>query len=159
MSTSNPSSGLLHKDDLEDLRRSGLSADTIAAMGCHSLDKAAIRELTGVKVRCGGYAIPYLGLLDQTGRPYLRIRLREPLDGMKYVSGKGDDPQLYIPPRLTDLPKADLLVVTEGEKKAASAVQVGIHCVGLQGVGSWSDRGLALRRSAMETGSARILPR
>jgi hypothetical protein len=31
--------------------------------------------------------------------------------------------------------------VTEGEKKAASAVQEGIHCVGLQGVGSWSDPG------------------
>lgn len=137
MTASGPSTPLLHKNDLADLDHSGLSVDMIAAMGCHSLEKMKIRELTGVKVSCGGYAIPYPGLLDQTGRPYLRIRLREPRDGMKYVSGKGDDPQLYIPSGLKDLPKADLLVVTEGEKKAAKAVQGGIHCVAIQGVWSW----------------------
>jgi P4 family phage/plasmid primase-like protien len=131
----------LHKDDLADLRGSELSDGTIGAMGCRSIDKAKVRELTGVKVSCGGYAIPYPGLWDQTGGPYLRIRLREPHNGMKYVSGKGDDPQLYIPPGFTDLPQGDLLVVTEGEKKAAKAVQEGIPCVGIQGVFSWSDPG------------------
>jgi putative DNA primase/helicase len=141
MSVSNPSSGVLHKDDLADLRGSGLTDEVIAVMGCRTLDKAAIREVTGVKVRCGGYAIPYLGSVDQTGGPYLRIRLREPLDGMKYVSGKGDDPQLYVPPGLSDLPEAELLVVTEGEKKAAKALQEGIHCVGIQGVNSWAAPG------------------
>ena len=141
MTAPNPGTRLLHKGDLADLRASGLSDETIAAMGCRSLEKTNVRELTGVKVPSGGYAIPYPGLLDQTGGPSIRIRLREPLDGMKYVSGKGDDPQLYLPSWLVDLPESDLLVVTEGEKKTAKAVQEGIHCVGIQGVSSWSAPG------------------
>jgi putative DNA primase/helicase len=126
-------------DHLADLRRSGLSDETIIAMNCRSEDAATIRNLTGVKVRTSAYSIPYPGLMDQTGQPLVRWRLSKPVDGMKYLSGKGDDPQLYIPPGFTTLPKADLLVVTEGEKKAAAAVQAGIPCVGIQGVSSWPD--------------------
>jgi hypothetical protein len=62
-------------------------------------------------------------------------------DKMRYVSGLGDDPQLYVPPAFARLAESDLLVVTEGEKKAAKAVQEGIHCVAIQGVSSWCDAG------------------
>ena len=128
----------LHPDDLVDLRRSGLSDVTISSMNCSSSEVDTIRLRTGVEqVTSGGYRIPYSGITDQTGEPYMRWRLRQPIDGMRYVAGVGDDPQLYVPPALTTLPSADLLVVTEGEKKAAKAVQEGIHCVGVQGVWSW----------------------
>jgi putative DNA primase/helicase len=135
----------LDPDDLADLRRSELSDDMIAAMGCFSVEAPEIEKLTGVKVPTPGYAIPYAGLLDQTGSPYLRIRLRTPSGDMRYLSGRGDDPQLYVPTGFAELPVGDLLVVTEGEKKAAKAVQEGIPCVGIQGVYSWCDAG---RRAA-----------
>jgi hypothetical protein len=129
-------------DDLADLRRSGLSDDTISSMNCTSAEADIIRLHTGVeKVVQGGYSIPYPGLTDQTGQPYRRWRLRQAIDGMRYAAGVGDDPQLYMPPALAALPGASLLVVTEGEKKAAKAVQEGIHCVGVQGVWSWCDPG------------------
>src|ERR1039457_4574963 len=130
----------LHSSDLADLRRSGLSDATIASMGCCSAEAKIIRMRTGLdNLTSAGYCIPYAGITDQTGAPYLRWRLREPSEEMRYASGRGDDAQLYIPPALAALPPTDLLVVTEGEKKAAKAVQEGIHCVGIQGVWSWCD--------------------
>jgi putative DNA primase/helicase len=128
----------LHPDDLADLRRSGLSDEAITFMNCSSAEVDTIRLRTGVEnVASGGYSIPYPGITDQTGQPYMRWRLRQPVDGMRYAAGVGDDPQLYIPPALATLPDSDLLVVTEGEKKAAKAEQEGVHCIGVQGVWSW----------------------
>jgi putative DNA primase/helicase len=127
-------------DDLANLRSSGLSDETILAMGCRSVSAETIREATGIaSVPCGGYSIPYPGLVDQVGAPLRRWRLRQPAaEGQRYVAGLGDDPALYIPPGFASLPpNHDLLVITEGEKKAAAAVQAGIHCVALQGVWSW----------------------
>jgi hypothetical protein len=125
----------LHPEDQADLRRSGLSDETIASMGCFSAEADTIRLRTQVaKVDSPGYCIPYQGIVDQTGEPYVRWRLRRPMDKMRYVAGLGDDAQLYIPPAFAALPPADLLVVTEGEKKAAKAVQERIHCVAVQGV-------------------------
>jgi putative DNA primase/helicase len=125
----------LHPDDLADLRRSGLSDETIAFMNCYSADGDTIRSRTGVdKVDGSGYCIPYAEVTDQTGERYVRWRLRQPIEKMRYVAGRGDDPQLYISPAFAALPAADFLVVTEGEKKAAKAVQEGIHCVAVQGV-------------------------
>lgn len=140
MSTSETTTDTLHPEDLADLRRSGLSDETIASMGCYSADADTIRLGTGVdKISSGGYSLPYTGISDQTGDPYVRWRLRHPTGKMRYASGRGDDPQLYIPPALASLPHADLLIVTEGEKKAAKAVQEGIPCVAVQGVWSWCD--------------------
>jgi P4 family phage/plasmid primase-like protien len=132
----------LHADDLADLRRSGLSDQTITSMGCLSVEAETIRSQTEVKrVREPGYRIPYAGVTDQTGQPYARYRLRQPIGEMRYVSGLGDDAQLYVPPAFATLPTSDLLVVTEGEKKASKAVQEGVHCVAIQGVWSWCDAG------------------
>ncbi|MGB8478554.1 MAG: phage/plasmid primase, P4 family [Acidobacteriaceae bacterium] len=140
MSTNDVAPNVLHPDDIADLRRSGLSDETIRSMGCYSAETDIIRRRTGVqKVASGGYSIPYAGITDQTGGPYIRWRLRQPVEKMRYASGQGDDAQLYIPPALTALPDSDLLVITEGEKKAAKAVQEGIHCVAVQGVWSWCD--------------------
>ena len=129
----------LHIEDLQDLQRSGLSLHTIKAMGCASASADEITQATGVSVRCAGYSIPYTGLKDQTGGAYVRWRLAASPKAMKYLSAKGEDAQLYVPPGFETLPSGDLLIVTEGEKKAAKAVQEGIPCVGLQGVWNWAD--------------------
>jgi putative DNA primase/helicase len=135
MSTSANLTPELDPEDLADLRRSGLSDETIASMGCFSAEAETIRSRTGVRqVEVPGYFIPYHGILDQTREPYVRWRLRQAVGKMRYLGGLGDDVQLYVPPAFADLPPADLLVVTEGEKKAAKAVQEGIHCVAVQGV-------------------------
>jgi hypothetical protein len=119
------SSERLRPDDLADLRRSGLSDKMIAAMGCFSVEAPEIEKLTGVKVPSPGYAIPYAGIADQTGSEYVRIRLHNPSNDMRYVSGRGDDPQVYVPAGLAELQSDELLVITEGEKKSAKAVQEG----------------------------------
>jgi putative DNA primase/helicase len=131
-------------DDLANLRSSGLSDETILAMGCRSVSAETIRKATGIaSVSCGGYSIPYPGLIDQVGAQLQRFRLRQPAaEGQRYIAGLGDDPALYIPPGFAGLrPNYELLVITEGEKKAAAARQAGIHCVALQGVWSWMEPG------------------
>ena len=128
--------------DLQNLRSSGLSDQTIQSMGVFSLDAEAIQDLLGVTVQTSGYAIPYPRLRDQTDRPYIRVRLQAENSGQRYCGGRGDDPALYIPPGFDQLPAGDLLVVTEGEKKAAKGVQEGIPCVGVQGVWNWADPSL-----------------
>jgi hypothetical protein len=129
----------LNPDDLRSLYGSGLWDETILRMECHSHSADHISAATGVKVQSAGYSIPYEGVTDQTGEPYARWRLRLPSDKMRYVSGKGDDPQLYVPPGFHALPPSRVLVITEGEKKAMKAVQDGIPCVAVQGVWSWAD--------------------
>jgi hypothetical protein len=134
----------LQPDDLANLRSSGLSDETILAMGCRSVSAETIREATGItSVSCGGYSIPYPGVVDQVGAPYCRWRLRESAkDEPRYVAGLGDDPRLFIPPGFAALPpNHDLLIITEGEKKSCAAVQAGIHCVALQGTWSWCAAG------------------
>jgi len=58
----------------------------------------------------------------------------------KYLSPKGSTVRAYIPAgtreRLND-PKTTL-VITEGEKKAAKAIQEGFHCIGLGGIWGFS---------------------
>jgi len=138
----------LHPDDLADLRRSGLSNETIMAMGCRSATADSIANSTRAKVESEGYSIPYPGLLNQEAKPYCRWRLRHPVKDangkikQRYVGGLGDDPQLYIPPGFSALPpNRALLVLTEGEKKACAGVEAGIHCVALQGVWAWCSPG------------------
>jgi P4 family phage/plasmid primase-like protien len=140
-SAANSTAAILVPADIADLERSGLTETTIADMKCYSADPETIRIATGVQVRSEGYAIPYPGILDQRGEQYIRWRMSDTNEKWpRYLGGKGDDPQLYIPPGFDSLsPCYSLLVITEGEKKSVKGVQEGIHCVGLQGTSSWAD--------------------
>jgi hypothetical protein len=128
-----------------------LSDEVTASKGCFR-GADTIRSLDRSRqIESRGYTIPYQGIIDQIGEPYVRWRLRQPIGKRRYAAGKGDDTQLYIPPALAALPPADLLVVTEGEKKAAKAAQEGIYCVALQGVWNGFDaegRAIELRPSS-----------
>lgn len=132
---------------LADLQRSGLSDSTIAAMGIVSLDGMALA--IGVQgsshamqaYAATGYSIPYRdpkgGLLASRYRMFWTIATD---DQPKYLSAYNQETHLYFPPGFDAVSaKHDYVIITEGEKKAAKAVQEGIPCVALAGVHMWAD--------------------
>ena len=137
----------LTEEHLADLRRSGLTDETIAAAGFYSLSAAEVAALLGRDDVGSGMAIPYAGCTCSDGTPYVRVRLDVPLEinghSVRYLTRKGEHNRLYIPPIVPASVLADPsipLTITEGEKKALKACQEGIPCTGLAGVWSWKTR-------------------
>lgn len=130
----------LNDHDRADLERSGMSTAMIAQMQIRSAGAGEVQRLTGNRPPGGdgGYVIPYL---DECAQPtgFFRVRLRAPGEhGARYFSAIGAEWDLYLPPGLSGLlAERDLLVITEGEKKAARAAQAGIPCVAIPGVTMW----------------------
>ena len=140
--------------DIASLRSSGLTDSTIAGMGCYSMSAEEIREATGLSegtVSSGGYAIPYAGVLGQDGAPYARYRLHQ--EKPKYIAAVGSTSQIYLPPTFHSLLASKLLIITEGERKAALGCQLGIHVVGIGGVFAWAEPG---PRAAQKLAGANI---
>ncbi|MBO9542725.1 DUF3854 domain-containing protein [bacterium] len=146
------SSNRLAPAHLADLKRSGLSDDTITAMGCESLDATSIARWvygpdSDKSLAYDGYSIPYRDLSgnpmkDGTGAPMVRYRMMLPPgeEAPKYRSRSGAHNRIFLPPGLAELlndPVAPL-IITEGEKKAAKAVQEGFACVGIAGIWNWA---------------------
>jgi putative DNA primase/helicase len=153
---------VLLPNQLEDLRKSGLSDDTIRACGFHSVTaKGVIRIALNWERYRGGLgpclAIPFfdpdgnpIPLVNKDGQrvgsyPYRRLKPDRPRtddDGkpVKYESPYGVPNLPYFPPGTRAvLQDATIpLLVTEGEKKAAKADQDGFPCIGLVGVDGWS---------------------
>jgi hypothetical protein len=145
----------IHPNHLEDIRKSGLSDAMIVAMG--------IRSLTGVEIHrqiyhgeepessswrgASGYAIPYYSSAGDTLTTRFRMTYDAATDEAsskpRYLSPVGAETHLYEPPGLDALLEAPgtsgYLIVTEGEKKAAKAVQEGFPCVALPGVAMWAN--------------------
>lgn len=133
-------------EHLADLRKSGLSDDTIATMQVRSLSAAELAKALGYSpegVR-SALAIPYPGL------DFARYKLFPPAVGedghrIRYLQPSGSGVHLYIPPAVravlsdTSIP----LSWTEGEKKAAKATQDGFPCIGLGGLWNWLKAGTA----------------
>lgn len=143
---------MLRIEHIEDLKKSGLSDDMIRAMGIESMDGMQLAVgVQGVALAkqayaAHGYKIPYRTLSgDITKMSRYKVFWTEPTDDQgnkkpKYLSAINQEPELYIPPGFDALmAKHDYVIVTEGEKKAARAVQEGIPCVGLAGVHMWAD--------------------
>jgi hypothetical protein len=133
-----------------DLSRSGITTENATRGAYRQCSAQNIRHLLGLSKQApaDGYAIPYFDLhgepiLDQDGSHHVRIRYLPPLPkGQKYASRSGGyGAHIYFPPGLGELLQAPsgVLVITEGEKKAFSAVSRGIACVGLPGVWMWTD--------------------
>jgi Protein of unknown function (DUF3631)/Domain of unknown function (DUF3854) len=135
----------LHPDHLADLHRSGLTAPTIAMMGCRSVRPADIDKLLkgGLKGIESALEFPYPSLTPSSVG-FSRYKLWPPLveaDGgvMKYFQRKGSGCHLYIlepVKKVLSDPSINLLIV-EGEKKSASAVQNGKLALGLGGIWNW----------------------
>jgi len=137
---------MIHPLHLTDLRKSGLSDATIADMGIASLDGMGLAlgvhgTAASQAYAATGYSIPYLNNGVEVCKRY-RIFWTDSTDKPKpkYLSAINQETMLYVPPGFDALvAHSDFVIVTEGEKKAAKAVQEGLPCVALAGVHMWGD--------------------
>ena len=125
-----------HPDHLADLRKSGLTDETIRAAGAYSLRPADMAHFfnlrRGVPVKIeSALCFPY-----QRG-DFARIKLFPSLGKMKYAQPPGTGARLYMPFPI----KAGEIFVCEGEKKTVAAYQAGLNAVGIGGVWSWLSNG------------------
>ena len=128
----------LHPDHLADLRRSGLSDETIVTLGIYSARPQDIPQLIGWNPSevTSALVLPYPG---EDG--FYRVKVFPSFtkrDGhtVKYLQRPGTGVQLYNPPLAAKVLKdpSKPLGWTEGEKKAAKACQEGVPCIGLGGL-------------------------
>lgn len=148
----------LDKKHLEELRASGISDGLVERAGIYSAADGEIARLLGWQPRDfqwgKGMVIPFSSCSGET--PYCRVKLNDPRrnqDGnvIKYESPRRKNNRVYLPPGFEALVADSKMpvLITEGEKKALSAIQMGFACLGLVGV--W---GFALPRSRRATGRA-----
>lgn len=155
---------VLHESHRQDLERSGLSPEMISAMACKSASGTSISQsvykneyenVSDAWNRAGGYVIPYI---DSEGKVVARrwkmFWNQRDTGKPKYFSVSGADTHLYVPPGFDAIYSAtDYLIITEGEKKAAKAVQEGFPCVAIAGVDMWADS--TARRTEMANHQSR----
>lgn len=129
----------LHPLHLDDLKRSGLSDETILMAGIQSVPPAEIKKLLGFEPDglSSAYIIPY-----SDGFFRIRCFYDEGINGAKYLQRKNSGNRLYIPSTLDGgiLKSSDIpLYITEGEKKALKAVQEGLPCIAVAGLWGWAN--------------------
>ena len=140
--------GVLLPQHLADLRRSGLSDETIAAAGLYSIDdpQEAARILSWGRPAewleaCLVYPFP-----DVQGRMsgFARLKPDQPRaergKAVKYEQPRGAPPRAYFPPGVIAAiaEPGQTIGIVEGEKKALAAYQAGFPCIGLTGVFAWT---------------------
>lgn len=135
----------LFPQHLEDLRRSGLSDDTIIEAGIKSvppnrIDKRLKFSIPGL---ISMYEVPYPGnngycrykAFYEEGHGQYKDGRKKP----KYLTRKNAGNRLYMPPKvrpvLSDF--SIYLYFTEGEKKSLKACQEGLYCIGIPGLWNW----------------------
>jgi hypothetical protein len=136
---------------LDDLRRSGITPETMQKAGVYSeTNPDEIQRMLGWSYYDGSlshcmvfpYRFPDESPLS-TGEVY-RLKPdapREDNDGVvKYEHTKGHSSRAYFPPNTLPVLYDPLtpLIITEGEKKALKADQEGFPCIGIGGVDCWS---------------------
>jgi P4 family phage/plasmid primase-like protien len=142
--------GLLLPRHLADVRKSGLTDETISRCGYRSLQAPATIQKNLRWKRYNGelgdcLAIPFV---DAEGKPtgYVRLKPDRPRQKegkpVKYESPMGLPNLPYFPPRTLAALKdpSQPLIITEGEKKAAKADQERFPCIGLVGVWGWQKK-------------------
>lgn len=136
-------------DIMSDLEASGLQPSDMKIRALGDSERAAVGCTAGTR----GYVIPYFAF-NGNGLPFYRVKVINPLDNVKYRQLRKSPNHIYFPLGLKDClhawmrkyPKTPVIVITEGEKKAACAVKFGIPAIGLGGVDSWRSRTLILPR-------------
>jgi hypothetical protein len=137
---------------MEELRGSGLSDETIEALGFYSGTAAEVKDILGFDAG-PGLVIPYPTY--EGAQPFSRVKPDQPpiIDGKpaKYLSRKDAIVRAYIPPQTWQALKdaRAMIIVTEGEKKAAKADQEEFFCIGE--VEIWGFQRLSARRSSFST--------
>jgi hypothetical protein len=141
--------GALAPEHLADLRKSGLTDDTIAAQLMRSAPLSMIAPLLGFDLPGIRSALlfpfrsPAGGFMD-----HVRVKVFPTLTdaaghSIKYLQPKGTAPRLYFVTRcLPEVLEGEApLWLVEGEKKAVAAAQLGLPAVGFCGVDGWHVRG------------------
>jgi hypothetical protein len=141
--------GALAPEHLVDLRKSGLTDDTIAAQFLRSAPPAMIGRLLGFDLPAIRSAMllpfrsPRGGFMD-----HVRVKIFPTLtdaDGhsIKYLQRRGTGPRLYfVGACLAEVLEGTApLWLCEGEKKALAVAQLGLPAVGFCGVEGWHTKG------------------
>ena len=122
-----------------DLKKSGLSDETISAGGFFSVPPRDFNKILGYNAKIESLlAMPYPGTDD-----FSRYKLFPALtdkDGhrVKYFQPKGSASRLYVPHGF-DCTKPRV-GITEGEKKALKATQEKLNCLGLGGIWNYASK-------------------
>lgn len=135
------------RNHLADLRRSGLTDDTIRVAGVYSeSDPARVSTLLDWEhpaTNLGSCLVfPFIGRGGHSMH-YQRVKPDKPREvngkPAKYESPRGRPNRVYLPPLARDAIDSPTtrLIITEGEKKSLAADQHGYACVGLVGVWGW----------------------
>lgn len=129
----------LFETGVQDLARSSLTPEDMSIRTAQSVEYAAL----GMPSReDSGYVIPYFNILGKP-IPFYRVRIFNAK--VKYRQPKNTSNTIYFPKDFQACLKAQkslepYVVLCEGEKKAATAVKMGIPAVALGGVDSWKNR-------------------
>lgn len=131
---------------LDDLRKSGLSNETILVAGIKSIRPCDIAKQIGYDAPevMSAYSIPFdenfsrVKAFYAPDAPSPQKRKRP-----KYYQKKGTGNRLYIPPMLSSkiLMGKEPIYIAEGEKKALCACQNGFPAVGITGLWNWKRPG------------------
>jgi len=109
-----------------EVKRPGISPQTLAAAKVRQIDATQAEELCGMKA--AGLWIPYPGVKD-----YGRLRLDTPTPSQKYHQRAGSDVHAYMTPSALEGPKGGDLAIIEGEFKALSLEESGLVAIGISG--------------------------
>ena len=130
-------------DHLDDLRKSGLTEETIQAMGVYTVPSGDISKILNwnpAEVR-SALAFPYPG----TG--FIRLKVFPSYQDkrghlVKYLQPKGSNPHLYLLPAVEAVLQdpSGPLAIAEGEKKAAALLQARIMTAGMGGIWCWLEK-------------------
>lgn len=125
---------LYPQEMLDDLAKSGLIPSDLRAKPLDGASKAA----TGAPQGVDGYVLPYFNM---AGAPisFYRVKLFD--QEVRYRQLADTPNHVYFPLGFQALFKgARYILITEGEKKAAACVKLGIPCIAFGGVDSWKSR-------------------
>lgn len=136
----------LHPEHLTDLRKSGLTDETIWAQKIRTvMPPSVFDQLLGFRVPgeiASMYVLPYFDLMGQL-TDHVRVRVFPPMETpkgtVKYLQPRGSRPRLFFPlasrqaVRHSEAP----LWIVEGEKKSLAVAQTGRAVIGLAGIDGW----------------------
>jgi hypothetical protein len=124
---------------MADLRRSGLTTETLQAAGVYSVSHDEIGKKLGGLANgvVSALAFPYPGF---PGFERYKVFREKDKTGPKYLQKPGTPNHFYFPPGV-DLKGDSPLLLVEGEKKAMALRQAGFQVVGIGGVWNWLTKG------------------
>jgi len=146
---------MIHLSDAhrQDLHGSGLTDETIQALGCYTASKGQVVDLLHLNhAPSGGLVFPFFDLNGQRLPGYHTVKLdtvskkKDGSPGNRYRTPYGEQNRLFLPPvalfswadvaALPELP----IIITEGEKKSAMGCQSGLFVMAVKGVDAWKTK-------------------